>query len=92
MAGSDKDKLQKLIDQRNQLEERIKRQKMKLDSQERQRDTRRKILAGAYLLEKYKDRPDELKNLLDKFLSRPADRELFHLNIQTPKTAEEKSL
>lgn len=86
MAGSDKDKLQKLIDQRNQLEERIKRQKSKLDSQERQRDTRRKILAGAYLLEKYKDKPDELKSLLDKFLSRPADRELFHLNINTLKT------
>ena len=85
MADSDKDKLQKLIDQRNQLEERIKRQKMKLDSQERQRDTRRKILAGAYLLEKYKDKPEELKNLLDKFLSRPADRELFNLNINTPK-------
>jgi len=92
MAGSDKDKLQKLIDQRNQLEERIKRQKMKLDSQERQRDTRRKILAGAYLLEKYKDKPDELKSLLDKFLSRPTDRELFNLNIHTPKTEEEKSL
>lgn len=92
MADSDKDKLQKLIDQRNQLEERIKRQKMKLDSQERQRDTRRKILAGAYLLEKYKDKPEELKNLLDKFLSRPADRELFNLNITTPKTEEEKSL
>jgi len=88
MADSDKDKLQKLIDQRNQLEERIKRQKMKLDSQERQRDTRRKILAGAYLLEKHKDRPEELKNLLDKFLSRPADRELFNLSITTPKTEE----
>ena len=86
MAGTDKDKLQKLIDQRNQLEERIKRQKMKLDSQERQRDTRRKILAGAYLLEKYKDKPDELKSLLDKFLSRPADRELFNLNIDTIKS------
>ena len=85
MADSDKDKLQKLIDQRNQLEERIKRQKMKLDSQERQRDTRRKILAGAYLLEKYKDRPEELKSLLDKFLSRPADRELFNLNTNTTK-------
>ena len=92
MADSDRDKLQKLIDQRNQLEERIKRQKMKLDSQERQRDTRRKILAGAYLLEKYKDKPEELKSLLDKFLSRPADRELFNLNINTPKTEEEKSL
>ena len=86
MADSDKDKLQKLIDQRNQLEERIKRQKMKLDSQERQRDTRRKILAGAYMLEKYKDKPEELKSLLDKFLSRPADRELFNLNIDTPKS------
>lgn len=92
MADSDKDKLQKLIDQRNQLEERIKRQKMKLDSRERQRDTRRKILAGAYLLEKYKEKPEELKSLLDKFLSRPADRELFNLNINTPKTEEEKSL
>jgi len=86
MADSEKDKLQKLIDQRNQLEERIKRQKMKLDSQERQRDTRRKILAGAYLLEQYKDRPDELKSMLDKFLSRPADRELFNLSTNTPQT------
>jgi len=86
MADSEKDKLQKLIDQRNQLEERIKRQKMKLDSQERQRDTRRKILAGAYLLEQYKERPDELSRILDKFLSRPADRELFNLNTNTPQT------
>jgi len=84
MADSDKDKLQKLIDQRNQLEERIKRQKMKIDSQERQRDTRRKILAGAYLLEQYKERPDELSRMLDKFLSRPADRELFNLSTNTP--------
>jgi len=90
MAGSDKDKLQKLIDQRNQLEERIKRQKMKLDSQERQRDTRRKILAGAYLLEKYKEKPEELKSLLDKFLSRPADRELFGLpSKQSPNQQQE---
>jgi len=86
MADSEKDKLQKLIDQRNQLEERIKRQKMRLDSQERQRDTRRKILAGAYLLEQYKDRPDELNRMLDKFLSRPADRELFNLSANTPQT------
>jgi len=86
MADSEKDKLQKLIDQRNQLEERIKRQKMRLDSQERQRDTRRKILAGAYLLEQYKDRPDELSRMLDKFLSRPADRELFNLSTNTPQT------
>ena len=59
---------------------------MRLDRQERQRDTLREILAGAYLLEKYKDRRDELKSLLDKFLSRPADRELFHLHIHPPKT------
>jgi hypothetical protein len=45
--------------------------------------TRKKILIGAFMLEKLKDK-DELNKLIlemDKFLKRPHDRQLFGLPI-----------
>ncbi len=46
--------------------------------------TRKKILLGAYMLEKAKDNNDEMKKIiceLDKFLIRPNDRKLFGLEV-----------
>lgn len=68
------------------IEEQLKNLKAKvnkLEAMEREQkkkiDTRRKILAGSYLLHKYNDKPDELAKLLDPFLTRDKDRELFGL-------------
>ena len=73
------EKLQKLIEQKQQLENRIRNQRNKLEQQERQKDTRRKILVGALMLEEYKDKMEDLTKKLDHFLVRPLDRELFGL-------------
>lgn len=57
----------------------------KLEAMEREQkkkiDTRRKILAGSYLLHKYNDKPNELAKLLDPFLTKNRDRELFGLYL-----------
>ena len=50
-------------------------------------DIRRKILAGAAVLEEAEQRPEyeaALLYLLDRFLTRPADRALFNLPTQLP--------
>jgi hypothetical protein len=39
-----------------------------------------KILAGAYFIEKYKDKMDELAKIIDEFLMRDNDRKLFWIN------------
>ena len=76
----EQDKLQKLKEKKQQLENRIKLEENRLANKERQIDTRKKILAGAYILEEYKDKMPELIKKLDKFLVRPLDRELFGLS------------
>lgn len=79
MAALQEEKLKKLLDKKQQLENRIKMEQNRLQRKERQEDTRRKILAGALMLEEYKNKPEELKKKMDKFLSRDNDRELFGL-------------
>ncbi len=79
MAKDDKDSLQKLLDQKQKIEERIKTQQAKLQKRERQEDTRKKILVGALFLEEYKDKMQDLTKKMDKFLKRATDRELFGL-------------
>jgi large subunit ribosomal protein L7/L12 len=90
MARSDKDSLQKLIEQKQKIEERIKTQQALLQKKERQEDTRKKILVGALFLEEYKDKMDELTKKMDKFLKRDSDRELFGLTPITTNQASEK--
>ena len=73
------EKLRKLKEQKAKAERRAKLIQQK---QERTKDTRRKILLGAMLLEKIKRGeidPDRIRNDLDPFLRRNADRELFGL-------------
>jgi predicted nuclease with TOPRIM domain len=71
--------IEKIEEQKKQLEERLVTMKNRLKKQERVEDTRKKILVGAYFMEKYKDKMHELVPQLDRFLIRDADRELFGL-------------
>lgn len=79
MADTDNEKLRKLKEQKQQLENRIKMEQTRLQKKERQEDTRKKILVGALFLEEYKNNMPELTKKLDKFLIRSNDRELFGL-------------
>lgn len=67
--------------QKQQLEERIKLAQSATQLQLRKDDARRKILIGAYVLDKYnsENKFDELIHELDQFLFRPTDRILFDL-------------
>ena len=71
------------------IENRIRRQQYRLSLQERKRDTRRKILAGSWVLtvaEKDQAAALRLRKGLDEFLERDQDRELFGLSLR-PKDA-----
>jgi len=75
-------KLEQLKAQKQQIEA---RERAKLRSTERKNDTRRKVLAGAMVLEMMEQDP-EVKNKvlarLDGFLIRPDDRTLFGLGVE----------
>ena len=78
-----KTKIDKLRQQREQLNSRIQKLEAAESQRERKRDTRRKILIGAYYLDKAKEinKADELYRLLDNYLKRNSDRVLFNLEL-----------
>ena len=81
MATRD-EKLKKLEERQNQLKAQIQKLRAKESTEERKRDTRRKVVLGAVFLEMVKsgEWPDEkMRNLLDRKLTRARDRELFDL-------------
>ena len=80
MNGDIQKQLKKLEEKKSQIQNQISNVKQRLQQEERQKDTRRKILVGAFFLEKYKDKFPELVKQIDPFLSRPQDRALFGLN------------
>ena len=82
MGKDGSDKIEKLEKQMKQLQERIASEKARVKKKERKDDTRRKILVGAYFLEKYEDNMAELVKMIDPFLSREKDRELFGLEAK----------
>jgi hypothetical protein len=75
-------KILRLQKQRDQIQARIDKEKALLKSLERKKDTRRKIIAGALALE-HADKNEgwgkTLRRLLDEYVTRPDDRELFNL-------------
>jgi len=75
------DKIEKLKAQREQLAARIQKLEAAEKTREKKRDTRRKILVGAYYLDKLKEEGglEGLAQELDGFLTRKTDRELFDL-------------
>jgi hypothetical protein len=77
-----KSRLEKLLEQREAVNARIRREQTKTQTQQRKDDTRRKILAGAAVLdraEKDAASKGELHRLLAGFLVRDDDRALFGL-------------
>ena len=79
------EKLKKLEERQNQLKTQIQKLRAKEATEDRKRDTRRKVVLGAVLLEMVKSgewSDEKLKNLLDRKLTRPRDRELFGLTVE----------
>jgi hypothetical protein len=77
------DRLELLTKRRDQLNAQIQALKAREGKQARKRDTRRKILIGAAVLDKVNkgEWPEErLRALLDNFLDKPIDRALFGLS------------
>jgi hypothetical protein len=78
-------KLKRLIEQRDAVNARIRQEQARLAADERRADTRRKILAGAAVLQwaaKDSDFSTRLMAELKHFLVRDADRALFGLPPQ----------
>ena len=82
MTEEQTNKKRKAVSRQEQIQQ-LKAKVTKLEAMERNQakkiDTRRKILAGSYLINKYIDNPEGLSKLLDSFLVRDNDRELFGL-------------
>jgi hypothetical protein len=78
---SRRDILEKLKQQREQLDARIKLGEQAAATQQRKDDTRRKILVGSYILEKHSKTNtfEQLLAELDNFFYKPHDRALFGL-------------
>ncbi len=88
------DRLEKLRAQRDALAARIRREESRSRTQQRRDDTRRKILAGAAVLDEAEQKPEfnaQLIKLLGRFLSRPDDRTLFGLPPLPPEKPEPTS-
>ena len=81
MAKSSKNRLDRLKQQREKLNARIQATEARLKNSERKKDTRRKILIGSYYLDQAKqaDKMEDLKKIMDDYLKRDYDRELFDL-------------
>ncbi len=74
------DKLEKLLAQRKAIDERIKLEQNRENERKRKDDTRRKILAGAVVLDEAEHNAaykTALYSLLERFLTREQDRALF---------------
>jgi hypothetical protein len=75
-------KLEKLKKQKQVLEARIRQEQGRENAKKRKLDTRRKILAGAVVLDEAERHPaykNALYELLARFLTRDDDRALFGL-------------
>ncbi|NBO24629.1 MAG: mobilization protein [Chlamydiae bacterium] len=75
-------KIETLKQKKEQLNARIQKLEALQKARERKRDTRRKILIGAYFMDKAAEEGglDTLFNQLDGYLKRNSDRELFQLD------------
>ena len=79
MAKMSKHRLERLKEQREKLNSRIQAVEARVKTSERKKDIRKKILVGAYYLDaaEKNNTMDEIKSLMDKYLKRDFDRELF---------------
>lgn len=81
MAKSFNKRLERLKQQREIIDARINAVQARAKTSERKKDIRRKILVGAYYLDIAikENKMDEIKEIMDKYLNRDSDRELFEL-------------
>ncbi len=79
--GEKQSRIDVLKKKKEQLNVRIQKLEALQKSRERKRDTRRKILIGAYFMEQTtkEGNLNSLFQQLDGYLKRNSDRELFHL-------------
>lgn len=76
-------KLERLLEKEAQLKAQIQQAKAAERTLEKKRDTRRKILIGAAVLARVQNGQwpeSDLKMMMDGFLTRPHERELFGLD------------
>jgi len=81
-SPSNQKQLEKLKAQRDALNARIIAAEARARVSERKKDTRRKILVGAFYLDQAQGNPSqwaELQQRMDSYLSRDSDRQLFQL-------------
>lgn len=83
MAIRHSHRLQRLKEQREKLDARIQATESRIKTSERKKDTKRKILVGAYYLDNAikENKMDEIKNAMDKYLIRDRDHVLFDLSL-----------
>ena len=81
---NEKKRIEKLKLRRKQLDARIQKVEASQKVKEKKQDTRRKILVGAYYLNKAKkeNRMSEIKQAMEEFLTRKSDRLLFELEVE----------
>ena len=87
-------RLEQLLKKQEELKAQIRKEKNKLSQAERKKDTRRKILLGALMMDMMKKGElDEKKILkrLDSFLTRDTDRLLFDFSIPNQDNSKKRS-
>ena len=79
--------LEKLKKQKEILDARIQQAESRFKVKERKEDTRRKILIGAFMMEKLKkeEKFDAMIDELNGFLTRTSDRKLFGMDCISTK-------
>jgi hypothetical protein len=78
-------RLEQLLKKKEQIENRIQLLKSKENEKKRKEETRKKILLGAWVMHQVEQgylEKEEVLSGLDKFLSRPIDRQLFGLEVE----------
>lgn len=80
---SKEERIESLKKKQGQIKAKIKDLEASDKSRERKRETRRKILIGAYYYDKAKEekKMDEIKSIMDIYLKRNYDRALFGLKL-----------
>ncbi len=79
-------KLEDLIKKQAAIKNRISSITSRIRNEQDKRLTRKKILIGAYFLEKFKSDESKLKDMLNSFLVRDKDRSLFGLPLKPEAT------
>ncbi len=79
-----KSQLDKLKEQQAKLNARIQDAEARVKTSERKQDTRRKILVGSYYIDEANKagKFDDLKKLMEGYLTRDSDRKLFGLKTK----------